>query len=54
MLDVNDGKSGFQVDWHKEYPSYSFYRFEEGKKKEYRRVWVNNRKVKEHVMVYEN
>ncbi len=54
VLDVNDGKSGFQVDWHKEYPSYTYYRFEQEKKIRYKRVWVENDKVKNQTILNTN
>ena len=47
VLDVNDGKSGFTVDWRKEYPSYSYYHIEKEKKRVFRRIWVENGKMKE-------
>jgi len=47
VLDVCDGKSGFTVDWSKEYPSYAYYLVKDGKKESVRRVWVKNGKVKE-------
>ena len=49
VLDVHDGKSGFTVDWQKEFPSYSYYRIEEGKKVVFRRVWVESGRVKENI-----
>jgi len=47
VLDVNDGLSGFAVDWRKDYPSYSYYRIENGKKKMFSKILVENDKVKE-------
>jgi len=46
VLDVNDGKTGFTVDWRKEHPAYSYYRIEQGKRQVIKTIWVENGEVK--------
>ena len=42
VLDVNDGREGFRVDWTADLPTYSYYRIEQGRKVVTRREWVEN------------
>ena len=45
VLDVNDGREGFRVDWTADLPSYSYYRIEQGRKVVTRREWVQAGKL---------
>jgi|GEM_PF-3559442 len=47
VLNVNDGVSGFLVDWSRKYPVYSYYRFKGGKKEFYKKLWVEDGAIKE-------
>ncbi|MBL7042062.1 MAG: hypothetical protein ISR77_25735 [Pirellulaceae bacterium] len=46
VLDVNDGREGFRVDWTADLPTYSYYRIENGRKVFTRREWVEDERLR--------
>ena len=47
VLDVNDGREGFSVDWTAELPTYDYYRIDDGRKVVTRREWVEDGRLRE-------
>ncbi|WP_395743528.1 hypothetical protein [Prosthecobacter sp.] len=45
VLDVNDGRQGFSIDWSGRLPVYTYYDLREGRRKETRRRSIQNGKI---------
>jgi len=46
VLDVNDGRDGFRVDWTADLPTYDYYRIDDGRKVLTRREWVEDGRLR--------